>query len=88
MAFEQKDNSGALFVNDKKDHEKSPDRNGSIRVAGIDYWLSGWLKVDKNGKQYLSLAVNEKKPRNEATAKVDKARAQADFEKDPDPIPF
>ncbi len=52
-------NSGALFVNDRKERENQPDRNGSINVDGVDYWISGWLKQGKKG-QYLSLAVTKK----------------------------
>lgn len=59
MAYETK-NKGALFVNDKEGHENWPDRKGTLNVEGKDYWLSGWLKKDKNGNQYLSLAVQPK----------------------------
>jgi hypothetical protein len=68
MAYEQKDNSGALFKNDKKTEDKHPDYKGSIQVAGIDYWISAWLKTGKNGK-FLSLSVQpknrEQKPEDE-----------------------
>ena len=59
---EKKDNSGALFQNDRKQNEKQPDRTGHITVAGVDYWLSGSIKKDKNGKTYMSVAVNPKQP--------------------------
>ena len=52
-------NRGALFKNDKK-NPNWPDYKGSLNVAGIDYWLSAWLKKDKNGNTYMSLNVKPK----------------------------
>jgi len=60
MAYEQKDNNGALFANDKKNSDTHPDYKGTIRVAGTDYWISGWKKVSKDGMKYMSLAVKPK----------------------------
>ena len=53
-------NSGALFNNTNKTTDKHPDRTGSLNVNGVDYWVSGWLKKDKNGNPFLSLAVKPK----------------------------
>jgi hypothetical protein len=61
MAYDNT-NTGSLFVNDKGDNDKRPDRKGSINVAGVDYWISGWLR-EGNGKKFLSLKVE---PKNEA----------------------
>lgn len=84
MAFDNT-NSGALFANPKKTSDKHPDRTGSINVDGVDYWISGWLKKDKNDKPYLSLSVKskEEKPRQSS----EPTRKQKD---DPsmDDIPF
>ena len=59
MAFEQKDNTGALFKNERKEG-KGPDYKGDITVDGTAYWIAGWLKESKNGKKYMSLAVTAK----------------------------
>lgn len=53
-------NSGALFKNERKDTDKHPDYTGQINVAGHDYWLSAWLKTDRNGRKYMSLSVKQK----------------------------
>ena len=53
-------NSGALFKNNRKETEKHPDYTGSLNVDGHDYWLSAWLKTDKNGNKFMSLSVKRK----------------------------
>ena len=60
MAFTPKDMTGSIWVNDKKEKDTHPDRSGSIMVAGVEYWLNGWLKKTKDGKPYLSLSVKPK----------------------------
>lgn len=59
MAFEQKDFTGALFRNEKKEGPNHSDFNGSIKIAGQEYWLNGWKKK-KNGKPWLSLSAKPK----------------------------
>lgn len=61
---EKRDNSGILFVNDRKERETHPDRNGSATIDGVDYWVSGWNKQDKNGNPMVSLAFKKKEAPN------------------------
>ena len=72
MAFEQKDNSGSIWVNDRKEKDTHPDRSGSATIDGRQYWVSGWLRQTKDGKPYLSLAF---KPKEEA---VDRSKPIGD----------
>lgn len=81
MAYERKDNSGAVFVNDRKAADNHPDRSGDAIIDGRAYWVNGWLKKDKNGKQYLSLAFKPKDTTRSAAgeyeAELSKASRQA-----------
>lgn len=58
-------NSGILTRNDKGDNPSRPDYRGSINIDGVDYWLSGWIKVGREGtklagEKYMSLSVKAK----------------------------
>ena len=89
MSYEQKDNSGSIFVNDRKEKDTHPDRSGTARINGVDYWVSGWLKQDKNGKPYMSMSFKPKDAnqlaslRDELNAKSPQAPARGHG---PDPL--
>ena len=53
-------NRGALFKNDRKEADNHPDYKGKINIDGVDYWLSAWIKTDKNGAKYMSLSPQRK----------------------------
>ncbi len=59
MAETKFDNSGALFVNERKEKDTHPDRQGTATIDGVEYWVSGWIKDGKRGK-WLSLAFKRK----------------------------
>jgi len=56
----QKNNTGVLFINDRKRPERyDPDTTGKALVGGKEYYVSGWTKVPKNNdksKRYQSLS--------------------------------
>lgn len=61
MAYEQRENSGTLFKNDRKEQPNHADYRGTINVAGVDYWLNAWVKESKkDGRKFFSLSVKEK----------------------------
>lgn len=66
MAYEKRDNTGSLFVNDRKQQESHADYQGSIMVGGVEYWLNGWKKQTRNGKSWLSLSVKPKEARSDS----------------------
>lgn len=82
-------NRGALFKNNRKEKDSHPDYNGSLNVGGHDYWISAWLKTDKNGGKFMSLSVKQKDG-TEARAEAPKTGAkQQSFARDLDSeVPF
>ncbi len=60
MPYEQRDNSGSLFKNDKKAEPKHPDYKGDAMIDGQEMWLSAWLKDKKDGTKFMSLSFTPK----------------------------
>jgi hypothetical protein len=65
MAYEQKDNSGSMFINDKKTIPNHPDYTGRIMVDGKMYYVSSWYKKPEGKKALFSIAL---KPVDAASA--------------------
>ena len=80
--MEKRDNSGALFKNDRKDKDTHPDYTGSALIDGVDMWISAWIKKG-NGKTFMSLAFKPKD--STTTVKMDKPAKPVD---DLDEIPW
>jgi hypothetical protein len=51
VAYEMKENSGSLWVNDRKDKDEPLDRAVSIMVEGGEDWINGWLRKTKDGSR-------------------------------------
>ncbi len=60
MAYEQKNLTGALFKNKRKEAETHPDYTGSALVEGVEYYLDAWIKESKNGEKYMSVKLKAK----------------------------
>jgi hypothetical protein len=58
MAFESKDNSGALFKNNKT-KDTQPDYTGDAMVNGQKVRISAWIKTSARGSKFMSLAFSE-----------------------------
>jgi hypothetical protein len=58
MAYEQKDNTGTIFKNNKKTDPKHPDYTGSAMIDGVKKDLSAWIKDGQKGK-FLSIAIRD-----------------------------
>lgn len=56
---QHKDNTGALFLNDKATNPKAPAYKGKVTVEGKAYDIAGWKQQTRDGKTYLSLKLSE-----------------------------
>lgn len=93
MAYETKDNTGSLFRNNRKEKETHPDYSGTVRIDGHDMWISAWLREQKDGTKYFSLAFKNKdgtsaRPSPEQKVQEFKDEAKRVFDLDGDSIPF
>jgi hypothetical protein len=80
--FQQRELSGALFKNDRKEQANHPDYRGDCLIDGEQYWVSGWIKEGAKGK-WMSLAFTSK---DGGFSKPDKPKPPPSF--DDDDIPF
>jgi hypothetical protein len=86
MSFELKDNSGSLWVNDRKEKDTHPDRTGTVKIRGQEFFISGWLKETSAGKKYLSLSFKPKMAQDhKGGTKNPPAQGFDDLD---DPLPF
>jgi hypothetical protein len=84
MAYEIKNMTGSLWPNDKKTKETHPDRRGSVKIDGVEYWVSGWSK-NSNGKEWESLSFTRKEETQTQQKIENKPEASS---VDDDTIPF
>lgn len=88
MAEYDNTNTGILFINDRKESDKHPDRKGSINIEGVEYWLSGWIADTSKGKA-LKLKAS---PKEQKTAQAPRRNAAGSAKSygsaDSDDVPF
>jgi hypothetical protein len=67
MAFENKDNAGALFTNDRKSKDNQPDWTGNAKVVcesckhATPVFVSAWVKQpDPDKPEFFSLSFTPK----------------------------
>ncbi len=58
-AYQQKDNSGALFTNNRRERDSQPNYTGDAVIDGVKYRISAWEKTSKNGSTYYSLSFTK-----------------------------
>ena len=56
---EQRELSGTLSRNKKREHDHQPEYRGSATIDGMAYWLSAWVKESDDGK-FFSLSLKRK----------------------------
>lgn len=87
MAYEQKDNSGSLFKNDRKEKDTHPDYKGTVKIGGVEYWQSAWVK-EVNGRKYFSQSFTPKEQTKVKEQTQVKNIQNNNFEPKPDDLPF
>ena len=86
MAFTQKDNTGAIFKNDKRETDNHPHAKGTATIDGVEYYISAWTRDDKHGGKYQSLAFKRKDAKPAVARTADDPRTAMDD--DDAEIPF
>jgi hypothetical protein len=82
--MEDRNNSGVLFKNDRKEQDKHPDYKGHATLDGVDYYVSSWVRTSKkDGGKFMSLAFS---PKGEQKAKA--ISQSRELLVDDDDIPF
>ena len=72
MAYEQKDNTGSLFKNDRREKDSHPHAKGSATIDGVEYWVSAWTKEGQKGR-WQSLSFQRKDEKTAAKRNSDDA---------------
>lgn len=68
--MEQKNNSGTIFRNAKKETAQAPDYSGTATLGEKKYRIAGWINKSKSGANYLRVLFSEiiEKPQEGLTA--------------------
>ena len=91
MAYEQRDNSGSLFRNEKKeDGDNKPNMTGKAMIDGVMYFFDAWTKEGQKGR-WQSVSFKRMDKQDAAAPGADAAKP-ADGKKagdmDWDAVPF
>ena len=57
--FIQKNNTGTLFLNERKTETSHPDYTGKAIINNKPFWVSAWIKISKKGTKYISIGIQE-----------------------------
>jgi hypothetical protein len=70
--YEPKDNSGALFKNERKERDSHPDYRGNCVVNGVPMDMAAWIKTSAKGTKYMSFSFSEpwQKPEQQSRPKT------------------
>lgn len=88
MAYELRNNTGSIFKNGYKEKPGQPDMKGNAMIDGKEYWVSVWVKKDKNSQDWFSFAVTEKDQNKPVMDNTSAGRDDAPKTIDDDNIPW
>lgn len=66
--YDKKDNSGALFANNKREKDSHPHATGTAMIGGVEYWVSAWTNKSEKGVVYQGLKFQPKEEQKEASS--------------------
>lgn len=81
---QQRDNSGTLGKNQRRQKDTHPEYNGQCVIDGKAYWISAWVKDGQSGK-FFSLSFRPKEQQSARPAAPEPREEQNPFDDD---IPF
>jgi uncharacterized protein (DUF736 family) len=84
--YEPKDNSGALFKNERKEKDSHPDYRGNCVVNGVQMDMAAWIKTSAKGTKYMSFSFSE--PWQKPEPKPTPAQDFGGFDDESSDIPF
>ena len=87
MTYEQRDMSGSLFRNDKREKETHPHARGTATIDGVAYFVDAWTKETKDGAKWQSLSFKKKENQKGARKVTQTRRQHVELEDDSD-LPF
>lgn len=59
-SYAQRDMSGSLFKNDRKESDNHPDYKGTATIGGVEMWMDAWIKKKEGAKTYMSVSFKPK----------------------------
>jgi hypothetical protein len=76
---EQRELSGVLSRNRKRETDKQPEFKGSAMIDGVAYWLSAWVKEGQDGKFFSLAFMRKEMPKTEARPASGSPELQAKY---------
>jgi hypothetical protein len=64
---EQRDNSGTLGKNQRREKDSHPTHTGRCVIDGKEFWISAWVKDGREGSKFFSLAFKPKESNDRQT---------------------
>lgn len=86
--YTPRDNSGALFSNDKGGNDKRPDCRGNCMIGGTLYEVAAWKRRTQDGRAWLSLAFSVPREKQAEAKPAPNFPPPAGATDDKDGIPF
>ena len=56
MAGFDRENSGALYKNDRKEKDTHPNLTGKCTISGKQFWMNAWTKTAPSGDKFISIS--------------------------------